>query len=292
MIGLALTLALHVARAEDTPLAIDAIVDGKDTDLTLRVQLTGPPQHAFKLMPLAFDGVTVGATTQRDEPIGASLVRTVQVKLTPQPGRHVLDKVCAGFEDGSGAPVCAEPIYLDVGTKPDRKAMKDIVDPSAISRVSNTLVAVAVGTFLGVLALLYAGRALWRRRPAPRVVEVASEPAHIVAWRSWEAIRDDRSLSDFDRAFALSEIFRTYAEAALAFPARAYSTSETLDHLESLTALPRTNLPRAKRLLRATDRVKYAEVPPDERFFAELEDDLRGFIDATKPVSMSEAKRP
>ena len=56
--------------------------------------------------------------------------------------------------------------------------------------------------------------------------------------------------------------------------------------------LPRTNLPRAKRLLRATDRVKYAEVPPDERFFAELEDDLRGFIDATKPVSMSEARRP
>jgi hypothetical protein len=292
MIGLALTLALHAAQAEDTPLSIDAIVDGKGTDLTLRVQLTGPAQRPFKLQPLAFDDVTVGETTQRDESIGASLVRTMQVKLTAQPGRHVLDKVCAEFEGGAGGPVCAQPIYLDVGTKPDRSAMKDIVDPEAVSRVSNALVAVVVGTFLGVLALLYLGRALWRRRPAPRMVQVAAEPAHIVAWRSWEAIRDDRSLSDFDRASALSEIFRTYAEAALSFPARAYSTSETLDHLESLTALPRTNLPRAKRLLRATDRVKYAEVPPDERFFAELEDDLRGFIDATKPVSMSEAKAP
>lgn len=292
MIAVALTLLLGVARADDAPLSIDAIVDGKGTDLTLRVQITGPPQRAFRLAPLAFENVKVGATTQRDETIGANVVRTVQVKLTAQPGQHVLDHVCVAFEDGAGAPACAEPIYLDVGQKPDRTGMADIVDPSALSRVSTTLVGLAVATFLSVLSLLYAGRALWRRRPAPRIVEVAAEPAHIVAWRSWEAVRDDRTLSDFDRAFALSEIFRTYAEAALAFPARANSTSETLEHLESLTALPRTNLPRAKRLLRATDRVKYAEVPPDERFFAELEDDLRGFIDATRPVSMSEARKP
>lgn len=292
MIGLALTLALHAAHAEDTPLTIDAIVDGKGTDLTLRVQLNGPTSHPFALQPLSFDQVEVGEATQRDETIGASLVRTVEVKLTAQPGRHVLDHVCVAFEDGSGSPVCAQPVYVDVGSKPDRTAMKDIVEPGSLSRVPTTLLLVAAAVFLTVLALLYGGRALWRRRPAPRVVEVASEPAHVIAWRSWEAVRDDRSLSDFDRAFALSEIFRTYTEAALGFPARAFSTSETLDHLESLTALPRTNLPRAKRLLRATDRVKYAEVPPDERFFAELEDDLRGFIDATKPVSMSEARTP
>lgn len=292
MIALLLTLGLGAALAADPALAIDAVVEGKGTDLELRVQLTGPPQRAFSLAPLELGEVTAGDATTRDESIGASLVRTVRVKLTAPPGRHVIDGVCVAFDDAADAPVCSEPIYVDVGTRPDRKAMADIVDPSAMWRVPPQVIALAVVALVLVVALVMAGRALWRRRPAPRIAEVIAEPAHVLAWRSWEAVRDDRTLSDFDRAFALSEIFRTYAEAALDFPARAFSTSETLDHLEALTALPRTNLPRAKRLLRATDRVKYAEVPPDERFFAELEDDLRGFIDATRPVSMSEANKP
>lgn len=290
MIALWLTLAL--AHAQAVPLAVDALMEGSGADAALRVRVTADPHQPFTLSPPDLGELTAGDVTTREESIGPALVRTVRTKLTVPPGRHVIEGVCAAYDSTPEVRVCADTLYLDVGTKPDRKGMADIVDPRALSTLPRQLLAWIAGVVLLFGLTAWGVRALWRRRPAPRVAEVIAEPAHLVAWRSWVVVRDDRSLSDLERAFALSEIFRAYAEAALAFPARAYSTSETLEHLESLTGLPRTNLPRAQRLLRATDRVKYAEVPPDDHFFAELEDDLRGFIDATRPVSLTQAKKP
>ncbi|HMV70485.1 MAG TPA: hypothetical protein PKA64_26830 [Myxococcota bacterium] len=121
-------------------------------------------------------------------------------------------------------------------------------------------------------------------RPAPVIVAPPEAP-HLAALRRWEAVRADPSLDDHARALALSEIFRDYVEATLSFAARALSTTEILRHLEQLTFLPRENLPRAKRLLRATDRVKYADDQPGTDLFEELDSDLRAFVESTRPKS-------
>ena len=47
--------------------------------------------------------------------------------------------------------------------------------------------------------------------------------------------------------------------------------------------LPEGNMARARRLLRATDRVKYAELRPGQDFFEDLEADLRAFVGSTRP---------
>ena len=52
--------------------------------------------------------------------------------------------------------------------------------------------------------------------------------------------------------------------------------------------LPKGNVPRAKKLLRATDLVKYAEVSPESDFFDDMDADLRAFVGSTRPRSWSE----
>src|SRR5690606_19878631 len=100
------------------------------------------------------------------------------------------------------------------------------------------------------------------------------------------------ALSDLDRAHALSEITRTYIEAVLRFPATKWSTTETLAHLGRLTALPQGNVPRVRRLLRATDRVKYAGDTPEHALLEEWDADLRALIDATRPRSWTPTDTP
>lgn len=294
---LLLTLALAqepaTTSAPDVPLTVDATLEGDPSKgAKLRVRVTAPPDRPFTLDPLRLDPVQVGELATRDERIGDQVVRTLVTPLVVPPGSHALEGICASFDDAPGSPVCAETVWVDVGEAPDRQGMADIVEPSAVSRVFRW-VAIAAAAGLLVLALVVVLlRRLRRPRPVAPPAPVVDEPAHVVAWRRWEALRDDATLSDHDKALGLSEIFRAYAEASLSFPARAWSTSETLTHLESLSALPRTNIPRARRLLRATDRVKYAEVAPGDHFFAELEDDLRGFIEATRPTRLPEERAP
>ena len=86
-----------------------------------------------------------------------------------------------------------------------------------------------------------------------------------------------------DKAKALSSIFRDYAEAVLSFPASAWTTTEILEKMRSMSHLAEGNVPRARRLLRATDKVKYAEHRPGEDFFEDLDADLRAFVGSTRP---------
>ena len=117
---------------------------------------------------------------------------------------------------------------------------------------------------------------------------VEQEPPDLVALRQWDAIRSDEGLDDETRAQGASRIFREYTEAVLVFPASSWTTSEILRHLQRLAHLPQGNLPRAKRLLRATDRLKFAGESARDELFDELDADLRGFVASTRPSKWQE----
>ena len=97
------------------------------------------------------------------------------------------------------------------------------------------------------------------------------------------------SEQDFEKAQALSSIFRDYTEAALGFPASAWTTTEILEKLRSMVRLTEGNVPRARRLLRAPDRVKYAEQVPGRDFFEDLDAALRAFLGSTRPHTWAHA---
>ena len=163
----------------------------------------------------------------------------------------------------------------------------NVLVPILFSEVNNLHpVAIIVAVlFFGGIWLAF--RATSRGEPP----ELPPEPPDVAALQRWEAIRRDPTLDDMARAHALSQIFRTYVEAVLTFPATAWTTSEILERLRDMAHLPTGNVPRARRLLRATDRVKYAEARPGQDLLEELDADLRAFVGSTRPHSWNGEER-
>ena len=109
------------------------------------------------------------------------------------------------------------------------------------------------------------------------------EAPDVVALRRWDAVRSDPKLDDFARAVALAVILREYQEAALGFPATTWTTSEILEKLSAMAHLPEGNVGRAKKLLRATDYIKFADAAARQTLFEELDDAFRVFVSTTRP---------
>ena len=75
----------------------------------------------------------------------------------------------------------------------------------------------------------------------------------------------------------ISRIFREHVEAGWGL-LRPLDHPRDLDHLQGLQHLQSGNVPRAKRLLRATDRIKFADAKAALELFDELDAALRGFV--------------
>jgi hypothetical protein len=113
-------------------------------------------------------------------------------------------------------------------------------------------------------------------------------PPHEMALARWKAVLADQEMSVEEKAIELSSLFRDYLEAQLRFPATAWTTTESMKHLSALAYLDPKLLQGAKRILRATDWVKYAEASTPEESLRSLDSDLLSFIEATKPRSWEE----
>ena len=211
----------------------------------------------------------------RREQAGSRVRLTQRHVLSGPAGSRVLEPLCVD------ATLCSDALYLDLGPAQAPTGMQDIVEPAppAAPWPWKPLAAIAGG--LGLGALLWR---LWRRRPVAAAPERPDDPPHVVALRRWDALRADASLDDEARALALSELFRDYLSGSLQIPARSLSTSEVLSALGGRVALREEHLRGAERLLRATDRIKYAEDRPGADKFVVFDEDLRAFLQATRPV--------
>lgn len=287
--------------APDAPVVVRAALDGpvQKGGGALLVQVDADPAGAVDLPTPAANGVTFTADGEpRVERIGGREVVTQRWVFRAPSGSYEIEPLVATWRPADGAPVEARSgaVFVDVGVAPPRPAeIADIVEPTRVRAVP-WLVALAVaGTVLG--GLWYA----FRPRRAPAVVVAPPVPPDVAALVAWDAVRGDAAVPLEQKAVRLAEIFRVYVEAVLGFEATARTTPELLEHLASLRHLPEGNVARAKRVLRATDRVKFAEERPGQgrdeavaEWLAELDADLRGFVEGTRPAAMSRpaARRP
>ncbi len=140
---------------------------------------------------------------------------------------------------------------------------------------------VAGGILLAALvaATAYAAYRRLKKPPPPPI----PDPPHVVAQRAWDALRRREDLPPEEVARQMSEIFRTWLAAAYGFPAPRRTTREIVDNLAgSLTAL---ELDATRRLLTATDLVKFAERNEHADLFSRLDDDFRNLV---RPVRRSD----
>jgi len=127
----------------------------------------------------------------------------------------------------------------------------------------------------------------WKRprKPVPVLPPIAPDKEALSAW---SVVWNDPDLDDHDRALALSQIFRRYVERVFHLPASAYTSMEVLDRLEA--ALSAQHFGQSRRLLGATDRIKYARRGGGRTLFESLDSDFRELIAATKPSSVEEGE--
>lgn len=294
MIALALALACsNPAPADaDAPVALRVYLDGKpkagggrlvvqaeyDADGQLGLPdpagaQAGPQGAALTFTP---DGPPV------QEKIGQKVVVTQRYTFSGSNGSYEIPALEATWKGGDGKDASAKssPVFVDLGVEPPNVGkLVDIVEPAPITRWPWILIGVVGALFAGGLALAF--------RPRRATVKVATiVPPHLAALAAWEKVRDDPSMTIDDKAKEVARIFREYTEAVLGFEATSRTTHELLEHLASLRHLPEGNVPRARRVLRAADRVKFAEERPGGKmtaadWLAELDADLRAFVDAT-----------
>lgn len=213
----------------------------------------------------------------RAEQAGDLSVVTQTWAFTGKKGSYVIDGPSASWgEDGLADPPT---VFVDLGVDAPREGeLADITDPLAISPFPTQMVLIASGVAVLFLAGLWFAFKPRSEPPAP-----APLAPDVAALRAWAAASQDASLDDHGRALAISGIFRTYTEAVLAFPATSMTSSEILRYLAGLEHLAAANQPRAKALLRATDRVKFADEAATHELFERLGADLEAFVQSTRP---------
>ncbi|MFT7521457.1 MAG: hypothetical protein ACI9MC_003608 [Kiritimatiellia bacterium] len=257
--------------------SVGIIVVQIDAESGLPVDLPEPQVKGLELLEI---------DDLRRERVGDRTITTRRYRFTGEPGTYEVPAVVAKAQTPDGeVQGTSAPLWIALDLKDDPLAdLADIDEPSRIwslDTIQMLQIGVALLCALSTFAVItIALRFLFGGRK-PR--KLPPEPPDVVALRAWSAVRVDADLDDLDKAQALASIFRTYTEAVLLFPATAWTTTEILKHLETMPHLADGNAGRARRLLRATDRIKFADASARATLFDELDDALRTFVGSTRP---------
>jgi hypothetical protein len=284
MIGLLLMMAM--AWALESEVSVSARLDGgvQGSPDTVIVSVEYPRGYAVELGEPAAEGLTFSRVGEvAVERAGGLVLERHAYRFSGASGSYELAPINVEWSAPEGEGVAASySLFIDhqVEAKPPGELV-DIIEPE-IQAPAGWAAWFVGGGLLG----LFAAGVFWAFFAKPKEVdEEAPEgpPAHEVALARWKAVLADASMSVEEKAIELSALFRDYLEAQLRFAATAWTTTETMTHLRELAYLEAEQLQSAKRILRATDWVKYAEAATPEESLRALDSDLRGFIDATRP---------
>jgi hypothetical protein len=221
----------------------------------------------------------------KGERVGEHQVIQQRYVFRGKKGAYEIPPMIATWTSSSGEEAQAETaaVWVDMGVEaPEVGELQDIVEPGRVWTIPWTpILAVGGAGLLFIGGLVFA----FRRPRSERGAVVRRDPPDVRVIRAWEAVRRDVAMDDEAKAEALSRLYREYTEEVLAFPATAWTTTEILQKLTAMSQLPEGNVSRAKRLLRATDRIKFAEAKPGSDLFDELDSDLRAFVGSTRPAA-------
>jgi hypothetical protein len=207
--------------------------------------------------------------------------------LTGPSGNYVLEPVEIEFlrSDGESRKRESARLFFDVGPEGPRSDLEGLAElpPLKENPWRRRLLWAGLGFLLAAILLFW----WWKRprKPIPVLPPIAPDKEALAAWAmAW----NDPDLDDHGRALLLSQIFRRYVERVFHLPASAFTSMEVLEQLSS--DLSEHHLGQSRRLLGATDRIKYARRGGGRSLFESLNTDFRELIEATKPVPSEEVR--
>lgn len=254
---------------------------GEGEAVKLEIRATAPPGWQVTPGAPGAQGLTVAPDGDETAQVGEAQVHTWRYTLTGPKGSYVIQPGDGEADGPSDAkqPLTVAPIFVDIGVQgPTGGPMADFQEVPA-EATNPWPIAAGVAATLAVVG----GLALWRRlRKKKALPPPPPDPPHVVALRDWEAARL-AGLDDHALALRLSIILRVYLEAITGFPATSRTTREILGAVEREALLSVALRQRARHVLDATDRLKFAREGGGEAFFASLDEDFLAVVEATKP---------
>lgn len=270
------------------PAALTASVQQKQVPtggpVTLTVQVALADGWSLELPDPVVEGLTVERVGEpHSRRLGDRDAQDLSFALTGEDGSYLIDipEVVASGPAGESLPLDPEPLFVDIGAAGPSSEVTDFVSTPPPEPVPWAWIACG-----GVAALAGAGLALWAWRRRSPVLAPPPPPPDVATLAAWQQARDAHragDLTDHALAVTLSSLFRDYLEAVLAFPAPARTTREILSYLRHHGLLTDSQRGRARAVLTATDRVKFAREGGGDDFFDALDADLRAVVDATRP---------
>jgi hypothetical protein len=168
-------------------------------------------------------------------------------------------------------------LYVDVGVSGPTGGPMDglaALPPPPPSRWAYYLTALVFGLLGFAVARFVRGKL---KKPAPPPIP---DPPHVIAIRAWGVLRERHDLDDEALARLMSEVFRNFLDATQPFPATKRTTKEIVDNLAS--TLTAAELQAARRLLMATDMVKFATRAERANLFEQLDGDFSLLVSARR----------
>jgi len=148
------------------------------------------------------------------------------------------------------------------------------------------IISIAVGA--AILSLLLYLMYFRKKAPAPPPLPVP-DPAHVIAFRSLEDLRNQNALIDKTYYSTLDQILRAYLENRYGIPALERTSSEVVALLRN-QGIP--DIDELRDLLSQVDMVKFAKAElPVERRVSEWER-VRAFVDHTKQLVITPEASP
>ncbi len=253
---------------------------GQPVELTVSALLS--EGWSVALTPPRAEGLTASKASERGPlPRGARQVRETTWHLEGPDGSYVVVPAAGVATGPAGEEQQLEvaPIFVDIGADgPRAQGLADFEQAPAPAPTPWLLLAAAAAgaSLVGGLATAWW---LWGRPPPPPEVP---DPPEVLARRAWLLARE-AGLDDHGLALALSRILREYYERITGWPATARTTREILAHMDDRGLLPADVRLRARRVLDATDLLKFAREGGGQGFFEPLEQDFEAVLVATSP---------
>jgi hypothetical protein len=291
MMWVLLLLMLSAVGADPAAVKIESWLNGSPQNGvgTLTVQVEIPAELEIQWPEPDSTGLRFTELgSPQSEVFGDATVIRRQYRFSGQPGHYEIPALTVRWGAGEASQsVSSKSIFVDLEKDPPRTGeLIDIVEPAGVWVVPWWVWWLLGVALVGVLAMIGGGVLFSRWNAVDAPVEVI--PADILAIRQWELAYRDPDMDEYTKAVEISRIFREYTESVMGFAASAWTTSEILQRLSSMPHLKKGNVPRAKRLLRATDRIKFADASVVDELFENLDSDLRGFVGSTRTVKWGE----
>jgi hypothetical protein len=252
-----------------------AILIGDQINLTILVE---QPREAKVSLPQYKDSIT-----GKIEILSTSRVDTVylpnnRVRLTQQylvtsfdSGFYTLGPIKFGYNiAGQQDTIISMPISLTVNTIP-------IKDPKKIADIKNVIdipltfkemlpyISGGIGLLLLIIILTYFYMRWKNNKPLLGILEKPKEPAHVIAFRELEALKNEKlwQQGQYKQFHSrVSEIVRAYIENRFEVPALESTSEEILVLLKSIPQVDIKTLSEMKEMMAISDLVKFAKAEP------------------------------